>query len=145
MNDAEAIQQLQQSDRYRVIERLDPPARYWQGEPTTSRIGLVIDAEATGLDTGGDKIIELGLIAFEYDAGSGLVYRILHTYEAFEDPGEPLQDIVKQITGISDEMVAGQHLDDDEINAWLDKADLIIAHNAAFDRQMLERRLPVSR
>jgi len=145
MNDVEAIQHLQKSDQYRVIQCLNPPARYWQGEPTTARIGLVIDAEATGLDAVSDKIIELGLIAFEYDAGSGLIYRILHTYKAFEDPGEPLQDIVKQITGISDEMVAGQHLDDNEINAWLEKADLIIAHNAAFDRQMLERRLPVSR
>ncbi|MDX8411720.1 MAG: 3'-5' exonuclease [Mariprofundaceae bacterium] len=145
MNDIEAIQQLEKSDQYRVIQRLNMPERYWQGGPATARIGLVIDVEATGLDADSDKIIELGLIAFEYDAGSGLIYRILHSYGAFEDPGEPLQDIVKQITGISDDMLAGQHLDDDEINSWLEKADLIIAHNAAYDRQMLERRLPKSR
>lgn len=144
MNDIETIQQLEKTGRYRVIERLNTPDHYWQGEPNTARVGIVLDTETTGLDTGCDKIIELGLIAFEYDAGSGLIYRILHTYDGFEDPGEPLQDIVKQITGISDDMVAGQHLDDDEINMWLAKADLIIAHNAAFDRQMLERRLPIS-
>jgi len=143
MNDAEAIQYLEQSDQYRVIQRLNAPERYSQGEPNTARIGIVIDTEATGLDTANDKIIELGFVAFEYDAGSGLIYRILHTYDAFEDPGEPLSDIVKQITGISDEMVKGQRLDDDGANVWLEKADLIIAHNAAFDRQMLERRLPV--
>ncbi|MES0372211.1 MAG: exonuclease domain-containing protein, partial [Mariprofundaceae bacterium] len=50
--------------------------------------------------------------------------------------------IIKQITGITDEMLTGQRLDDDEINLWLEKADLIIAHNASFDRQMMERRLP---
>lgn len=144
MNDIEAIQHLEKSDQYRVIQRLNPPDRYWQGEPNTARIGVVIDTETTGLDTGRDKIIELGLIAFEYDAGSGLVYRILHSYDGFEDPGEPLEDSVKQITGITDEMVADQHLDNDEINLWLGKADLIIAHNAAFDRQMLERRLPIA-
>jgi len=144
MNDIEAIQQLEKSGQYRVIERLNVRDRYWQGAPHTARIGVVIDTETTGLDTGCDKIIELGLIAFEYDAGSGLIYRILHSYDGFEDPGEPLQDIVKQITGITDGMLAGQHLDDDEINAWLQKADLIIAHNAAFDRQMLERRLPIA-
>ncbi len=141
MSDIETIRQLEKSGQYRVIERLNAPERYWQGEPNTSRIGVVIDAETTGLDTGSDKIIELGFIAFEYDAGTGLIYRILHSYDGFEDPGQPLDDIVKQITGITDEMVANQHLDDDEINTWLEKADLIIAHNAAFDRQMLERRL----
>jgi len=143
MNDNDAIEHLQNSDQYRVIQRLNAPERYWQGEPNTARIGIVIDTETTGLDTGKDKIIELGFVAFEYDAGSGLIYRILHTYDGFEDPGEPLEDVVKQITGITDEMVAGQHLDDDEIQRWLKKSDLIIAHNAGFDRQMIERRLPM--
>ena len=142
MNNTEAIEHLEQSEEYRVIERLNAPERYWHGEPCTPRIGVVIDVEATGLDTDRDKIIELGFVAFEYDAGSGLIYRILHTYDAFEDPGEPLSDIVKQITGITDAMLAGQQLDEETANAWLEKADLIIAHNAAFDRQLLERRLP---
>ncbi|MDX8390669.1 MAG: 3'-5' exonuclease [Mariprofundaceae bacterium] len=143
MNDSDAIQYLEKSDRYRVIQRLNSPEYYWQGKPATSRIGVVIDTETTGLDTSKDKIIELGFIAFEYDAGSGMVYRILHSYDGFEDPGKPLDDIVKQITGITDEMVAGQRLDDEEIKNWLQKSDVIIAHNAAFDRQMIERRLPL--
>jgi len=144
MNDIEAIQQLKKSDQYRVIQRLIPAERYWQGKPATSRIGIAIDTETTGLDVDKDKIIELGFIAFEYDAGSGLIYRILESYGGFEDPGEPLTAIVKQITGISDDMVAGQHLDDDLITHWLQKSDLVIAHNAAFDRRILERRLPVT-
>jgi len=143
MNDNDAIQHLQKSDLYRVIERLNAPERYCQGEPKTPRIGIVIDTEATGLDTVKDKIIELGFVVFEYDAGSGLIFKILHTYDSFEDPGEPLSDIVKQITGIDDAMLAGQKLDEDGANTWLQKADLIIAHNAAFDRKMLERRLPI--
>jgi DNA polymerase-3 subunit epsilon len=144
MNDIETIQQLEKSGQYKVIERLHSPERYCQGEPNTARIGVVVDTETTGLDTGCDKIIELGFLAFEYDAGSGLIYRILHSYDGFEDPGQPLEDIVTQITGITDEMLTDQHLDDAEINVWLQKADLIIAHNASFDRQMLERRLPES-
>jgi len=143
MNDIEALNHLKRSDQYKVIQRLNPPLRYQQGEPATPRTGIVIDVEATGLDTAHDKIIELGFIVFEYDAASGHIFRILHSYGGFEDPGEPLQEIIKQITGISDEMVAGQQLDDDEINLWLEKADLIIAHNAAYDRQMLERRFPI--
>ncbi|MDQ6965673.1 MAG: 3'-5' exonuclease, partial [Mariprofundaceae bacterium] len=144
MNDIEALKQLQKSDQYRVIERLNSPERYWDGKPATPRIGVAIDVEATGLDTVRDKIIELGFVAFEYDASTGMIYRILHNYGGFEDPGEPLKDIIIQITGITDDMLTGQHLDDDQINTWLEKADIIIAHNAAFDRRMLERRLPLS-
>lgn len=142
MNDSEAIRHLEQSDDYRVIRRLHAPERYNDGAPEVARIGLVIDTETTGLDTTKDKVIELGFVAFAYDAGTGMIFDVLHTFDGFEDPGEPLSDIVKQITGISDEMVAGQSLDDGEINGWLEKTDLIIAHNAGFDRPMVERRLP---
>ena len=142
MNVLEAVNVLQQSDEYRVVQRLHAPDVYQQGEPLTRRIGLVIDTETTGVDTAHDKIIELGFVAFEYDAGSGNIYRILHTYDGFEDPQEPLSEIVKQLTGIDDSMLKDQRLDDAEINDWLKKSSLIIAHNAAFDRAMLERRLP---
>jgi len=145
MNDIEAVEQLEKSDQYRVIKRLKTPDRYRQGEPATPRIGIALDVEATGLDTGRDKIIELGFVAFEYDAASGLIYRVLHSYCSFEDPQEPLQDHIRRITGIDDDMLRGQRLDDDEINLWLEKSDLIIAHNAAYDRRMVERRLPQAR
>jgi len=144
MHDNEIIQQLEESGHYRVIEKLIAPEFYNQGQPTTPRIGIVIDVEATGLDTDDDKIIEVGFVAFEYDAHSGMIYRILHSYGGFEDPLEPLEDIIIQITGITDEMIKGEELDDDQINHWLEKADLIIAHNANFDRKMLERRLPLT-
>lgn len=144
MNNIEAKAQLEKSGLYRVIQRLDPPKIYNQGTARTPRIGIVLDTETTGLDTSKDKIIELGFIAFEYDATSGLIYRVLHSYGGFEDPGAPLEDIIKQVTGITDDMLVGQKLDGAEILLWLNKADLIIAHNATFDRQMLERRLPQS-
>jgi len=140
--DQQAIEQLQASGNYRVLQRLQAPNVYFEGTPETARIGLVIDTETTGLDTAKDKIIELGFVAFEYDASTGKIYRILHTYDGFEDPKEPLSEIVKELTGIDDGMVQNQQLDDDEVNRWLSQSSLIIAHNAGFDRKMLERRLP---
>ena len=137
-----AIQQLEKDGQYKVLKRLDTPQAYHQGIPQTPRIGIVLDTETTGLDTRKDKIIELGFIAFHYDAATGAIYDILHKYGGFEDPKEPLTDIVKQVTGITDDMLIGQSLDDNQIMDWLNKSSLIIAHNAAFDRQMLERRLP---
>lgn len=142
MTDLEAIRQLEKNGLYKVIARLIPPAFYHEGQATTPRIGIVLDTETTGLDTSADNIIELGFIAFEYDASSGRIYKILHTYGGFEDPGEPLSEVVMQVTGITDAMLKDQHLNDAEMNQWLEKADLIIAHNSAFDRPMVERRFP---
>jgi len=139
-----AIALLQESGNYRVLQRLNAPLRYLDGEPEVPRMGVVVDTETTGLDTSKDKIIELGFVAFEYDAKTGGIYRVLHTYDGFEDPHEPLSDVVKKLTGIDDAMVQGQTLDDDEINAWLGRASLVMAHNAGFDRAMLERRLPIT-
>jgi len=142
MNEHEMIQQLEKDGKYKVLTKLETITRYQQGQAQTPRIGIVLDTETTGLDTAKDKIIELGFVAFEYDAGTGLIYNILHEYGGFEDPKEPLSDIVKQVTGISDDMLVGQSLDEQDIISWLEKSSLIIAHNAAFDRQMLERRFP---
>lgn len=145
MNNKEIIQTLEKDGLYKVITKLQTPKRYHEGSPQTPRIGMVLDTETTGLDTAKDKIIELGFVAFEYDASTGFIYRILQNYGGFEDPKESLSDIVKQVTGITDDMLTGQSLDDEEILTWMHKSSLIIAHNAAFDRQMLERRLPQSK
>jgi len=142
LTDLQAIEQLQATGQYRVLQRLQAPDVYVEGVPDTARVGMVIDTETTGLDTEKDKIIELGFVAFEYDASTGKIYRVLHTYDGFEDPKEPLSEIVKELTGIDDALVQGKYLNDDEIQRWLEKSSLIIAHNAGFDRKMLERRLP---
>ena len=144
MNHKDAIQCLEESDQYRILKRVQKQTYYKTGKPSCPKVGIVLDTETTGLDTSHDKIIELGFIAFEFDGNTGAVYKVLHTYSGFEDPHHPLSDEVKNVTGIADEMLVGQKLDDIEINSWLEKSDLIVAHNAAFDRQMMERRLPES-
>jgi DNA polymerase-3 subunit epsilon len=105
------------------------------------RRGLVVDVESTGLDTVNDRIIELGLVAFEFDS-AGMVYAVDDKREWFEDPGIPIPAEAVEITGITDAMVRGQRIDDDAVLQEVARAHLIIAHNASFDRRMLERRFP---
>lgn len=134
--------QLEASGDYRVLRRLGEKERYHDDNDAAKFVAVYIDVETTGLDPRSDKIIELGMVAFEYDL-SGNIYRVLRTADELEDPGEPLSAEVKALTGLSDEQLRGQLISTERMNATLGDARLVIAHNASFDRPFLERRFPV--
>jgi DNA polymerase III subunit epsilon len=98
--------------------------------------------KTTGTNLDSDMIIELGICLFEYDRQNGRIYKVLGSWEWFEDPGLPIPPEITNITGITDEMVAGHHIDDRAVNDLLGSVVLVIAHNADFDRRFLEKRLP---
>ena len=131
------IDQLTATGDYKVIRRLKPVDRYHDDSGAEKHIGIYLDTEATGLNPGTDKIIELALVPFEYDS-EGRIYRILPAYNALQDPGVPISAFITRITGITDEMVAGQAIDLDEVTRFLANASLVIAHNASFDRPFVE-------
>ena len=97
----------------------------------------------TGTNPDRDKIIELGICLFEYDRQTGRIYKVLGSWEWFEDPGFSIPPEITKITGITDTMVAGHRIDDRAVNDLLGRVVLVIAHNADFDRRFLEKRLPV--
>jgi DNA polymerase III subunit epsilon len=132
---------LVESGDYRVTRRLEPQAEYHPPDDTPKLVAAVVDVETTGTNPDGDKIIELGVCLFEYDRQSGRVYKVFGSWEWLEDPGFPIPPEITNITGITDEMVAGQRIDDHAVNDLLSRAVLVIAHNADFDRRFLERRL----
>lgn len=131
------IDQLTAAGDYKVIRRLKPVDQYTDDSGAEKHVGLYLDTEATGLNPDTDKIIELALVPFEYDAG-GRIYRILPAYNALQDPGVPISAFITGITGITDAMVAGQAIDLDEVARFLANASLVIAHNARFDRPFVE-------
>ena len=140
-----AIAALHATGDYTVLRRLhlDRDGRFTKRKVDTSRIGLCLDTETTGLNHTTDKIIELGIVAFEYDPTTAEIIRITERYNGFEDPGRSLPEEITGITGITDEMVAGQAFDDDRVRSLAESASLVIAHNAAFDRKFVEDRYPV--
>lgn len=139
-----AISALHSTGEYLVLRRLnlDRDPRFTSKPVPGARTALCIDSETTGMDSASDKIIEIGMVAFEYDPVTSGIIRISDRYSGFEDPGEPLPEEIKEITCITDAMVAGKAFDDDRVNAMVQKAGLVIAHNAAFDRRFMERRFP---
>jgi DNA polymerase-3 subunit epsilon len=105
--------------------------------------GVVLDTETTGRDAEQDKVIELALVKFKYEADSGRIVSIQEVYSSLEDPGVPIPPETTAIHGITDEMVAGKTFDDSRIATFMQGVDIVIAHNASFDRCFIERRLPV--
>jgi DNA polymerase III subunit epsilon len=132
---------LEATGDYRILRRFVAPSAYATPTPPGVRRGLIVDTETTGLDVTSDKIIELGLVPFEFDS-AGTIYGVDPALNWFEDPGMPIPAEAQQITGITDDMVRGQRIDDDAVVRELARAHLVIAHNASFDRRILERRLP---
>jgi DNA polymerase-3 subunit epsilon len=135
--------QLAAHPDYRVLRRLDPRQQRPALTGPTVRRAAIVDTETTGTDATADKIIELAIVVFEYCHATGAVGRVLDSYDALEDPGMPIPPSSTAIHGITDEMVAGQRIDDGRVGHLLESVGIVIAHNAGFDRRFLEPRLPV--
>lgn len=125
------------SGEYRVLRRFRPRASY--GTPSEPKVGLFVDVETTGLNTDEDKIIQFAGVRFVFDP-DGTIGQVGPTYAALEDPGAPLPERITELTGITGEQLQGQKINDHNVEAMLADVVLVIAHNADFDRKMIERR-----
>lgn len=92
-----------------------------------------------------DRLIEFAAVPFTYRRDTGHVCRVGAPLIGLEDPGGPIPPAVTALTGIRDDMVRGRRVDDAAVEALLATARLVVAHNAAFDRKVLERRFPAFR
>ncbi|MFC0284627.1 3'-5' exonuclease [Camelimonas abortus] len=133
---------LEQSHDYRVLRRLRPRPVIPRRESRYPRLGVVVDVETTGLRHGVDEIIEIGLVAFTF-ADDGAAGDVVAVYGALQQPAVPVPPEITRLTGITDAMVAGRRIDVAEVERIASGADLVIAHNAAFDRPFCEGLSPV--
>ena len=143
MNFDEMADKLSAHPDFKVKRRLVPILDFGpeSGGPT-KRI-LILDTETTGLDWRAENIIELAMLSVDVDLHTGQPVGVVEVYEDFEDPGRPIPSEIVKLTGITDHDVKGQKLNEVKINAMVERADLIVAHNAGFDRPFVENRLEV--
>lgn len=133
---------LERHADYRVLRRL-VPAMEFPGVPLGPVAHVVIlDTETTGLDASRDQIMELALLRIQVDTQTGLATGPVQVYDGLRDPGMPVPKIAREITGITDGMLAGQQLDMARVASLLEGVDLVIAHNAGFDRPFVEGLIP---
>lgn len=137
----EAVAKLEADGNFKVLRRLERKERY--SDKQGSMRGLIVDIETTGLDSGADKIIQLAMVPFTYDALTGTVGEVGEAYTGMEDPGFAISQEITDLTGITNEDVKGKGLDEKVVKEMLEGVNIIIAHNAEFDRPFLDERLPI--
>jgi DNA polymerase III subunit epsilon len=129
---------LNLSPDYRVLRRLIPRLPYVPSPNQETLTAVLLDTETTGLDARKDEVIELGMVKFDY-LPDGLITGVRDTFSALNEPSVPISDEVTALTGVTDETVAGHRIDEAAVNAFVDDAAIVIAHNSGFDRKFAER------
>jgi DNA polymerase-3 subunit epsilon len=81
------------------------------------------------------------MVKFAY-LPDGRIAGVRDTFSAFNEPSVPIPPEITALTGITDDMVTGQRIDEASVNAFVDDAVIVIAHNAGFDRRFAERYWP---
>lgn len=119
-----------------VLNKFDGNIEIQEFQPGLIRTAAIIDVETTGLNPMTDKIIELGIVRFDFcvDLGLPVAYDELNQL----NEAEILPHITK-LTGITQEDVKGKSLNLFEINEYMKEVTLIIAHNASFDQSFVTR------
>ncbi|SDJ63249.1 DNA polymerase-3 subunit epsilon [Bradyrhizobium sp. Rc2d] len=133
---------LAKSADYRVLRRLVRRETYTPSDGQTTKTGILLDVETTGLDQQKDEVIELGMVKFDY-LPDGQIAGLRDVFSSFNEPSAPIPPEVIALTGITNEMVAGQRIDEAAVSSFADDAVIVIAHNASFDRKFAERYWPV--
>ena len=124
----------------RVLHRLALPRVFDSGtDPAERRLGLFVDCETTGADWARDVVVELALLPFTYTEDGRMAEVLADEAQVhLRDPGRALA------TGAGDD-ARGRHIDAAAAGALMERADLVVAHNARFDRPFIERVVPAAR
>ena len=137
---------MSSSPDHRILRRI-PPASTWRLRRSSDdlRRAVFVDVETTGLDQDRDEVIELALLPFSYDRASGEIVEVFEreALNELRQPSFPIPPESALIHGISDDDVRGRTIDADKVEAIVNTADLVLAHNAAFDRPMVEKLWPI--
>ena len=104
-----------------------------------------LDVETTGKNRQEDGIVELAVKSVSINEQTGDILSIQDQYQSFHDPGIPITEEASAVNGITDEMVTGKQIDWNCVKNMFDSSNLIVSHNASFDRAFLDRALPESK
>ncbi len=137
---------LDRTGHFRILRRVPAPQISTLTDADRAEMGLataiILDTETTGL-TAEDEIIELAMVRVAFDPVFARIDHVVDAFSALRQPTRPIPHAVMRLTGITDADVAGHAIDADAVTAFVKDTALVVAHNSAFDRLVVERSWPV--
>jgi DNA polymerase-3 subunit epsilon len=119
------------------VDRLPPPAQAVEGCPLPydwdKRGYAALDVETTGLDSGRDRVIEVGVVLFRFDGEGALLEE--ESWGSLIDPAMPIPASSTAVHGLNDLDVWGApsfRAISAKLAAML-AGRVFVAHNAPFD------------
>jgi len=104
------------------------------------RVAL-LDTETTGLSRS-DEPISIGVILMEVNPEDGQIIRELDVYHGLREPRVPINPFAARVHGLTLRELRGKRWDTQRLGSIARTAQIVVAHNASFDRRMLA---PVAR
>lgn len=141
MNFEALAKKLEKSPDHRIMRRLPTLLDLPIKDDVKVYNGIYLDTETDGPEHDKCEIIELGMLPFKF-TGNGVITSVKAPLQTYNEPSKPIPELITGITNITDDMVKGAKIDVPLFEAVIADADLIIAHNARFDRFVVERYLP---
>jgi DNA polymerase-3 subunit epsilon len=129
---------LEATGNYKILRRLIPRKPTPPPAGCRGKVGIIVDLETTGLDANKDEIIEVAMVKFRY-SNSDQVTGVSGIFQGFNQPSVSIPTDIVALTAITDDVVAGQKIDAHTLERFVADANIVIAHNAAFDRKFAER------
>lgn len=99
----------------------------------------ILDTETTGLDHQRDEIIEIAIRKWVYHKKDHYLVKPIEEYAELNEPvHSKISEIITELTGITIDDVKGKKIDWEIVSRIISESDFILAHNAGFDRPMIE-------
>ena len=102
-----------------------------------------LDFETTGLSFDSDEVIEIGLRTLAVRKDNYSEFSAVKEYSSYNDTEINLDEEIVQLTGITKDMIRGKKIDWRQVEDILAISDVVVAHNASFDRHFLEKNIDI--
>ena len=110
------------------------------------RFCSILDTETTGLDHNKDEIIEIAVRKWIYHKREHYLIRPVEEYSGLNEPERnEISEAITELTGITKEDVKGKKINWEIVSSMIGESDFVLAHNAGFDRPMIEAVQEVSK
>ncbi len=148
MFDTKRFDEIEQNpSRFRLLEKIPFSAEDSFPIMLCERVGdeinlALIDFETTGFTAGENEVIEIGIVQVAYSPSLRIITEVIEITSQLECPSKAISAEITSVTGITNEMVAGQRIDDTHVARIIKSSNALIAHNAQFDRAFFDIRFP---